>query len=1051
MFKEINPNIQLSENEKEISKYWDEDNTFKKSIEKNRNNPTFRFYDGPPFPTGSPHYGNLLAGVIKDIVPRYWTMRGYYVERRFGWDVHGLPIEMEVQKLLNLENPTDIEEYGIANFNEACRAQVQTNTENWERITRRIGRWVDFKNDYKTMDISFMESVWWVFKQLWENDLIYQDFKVLPYSWAASTPLSNFEANMDYREVEDPSIFFTLDIRDDFKLAKKGDKLLVWTTTPWCIPGNLAIAVGKDITYVRVKSKKIIYWVAKELVDTLQGYEIIDECFGADLIGARYLPAFDEYEEEYDNNAFTVIHSDDINAISGSGLVSQAPAYGESDFYNLKNADINVIKDPVTMSGKFDSTFEKLEGLFVKDADNLIIKILEQTNSLFSNKTEIHSYPYCWRTGTPLIYKAIPTWFVRVEAIRERMVKLNNDTHWVPGFIGEKRFSNWLENARDWAISRNRYWGSCIPVWINQEDPEDKICIGSIEELEKLANVKISDLHRHFLDDIVIEIDGKKYLRTEEVLDCWFESGAMPYAMQHYPFENKEKFNQEFPADFIAEGLDQTRGWFYTLTVLSVALFDSVAFKNCITTGMILAEDGKKMSKSLKNYPDPEDLLNKYGGDALRAYLINSPVVRGEPLKFSEEGLRLVTRTVILPFWHTFSFFSNYAAADNISFLEIASAPKLQERPFMDRWIISSLQSLIKDVNEKMEGYYLYEVIPPLIEFIDELTNWYVRSNRRRFWKEKGEDDRDKISAFATLHEVLLLFSKTMAPVLPFISETIYQNLSKSNKESVHLQKFPEVKTSLINKKLEEEMEYAKSIIKLGRTIRLELETPNRQPLNELIVITSDKSIIKSLNTTLELIKSELNVKEITIENNEQKWVKLKCKPNYSKLGPKYKNKIKDVTKIISNLTQENILKLNTLKKIEVNGAKLNIDDVYITREPSDSENKYLMSSGNFSINLSTELTNELIEERIAREIVSSIQKKRKESGMKITDRISISLNAEDGLALNAINKYTDYIKKETLCTKLNIVEKDMEDSILDFKIYISIKKTNKKNRTKKV
>ena len=514
MFKEINQNIQLSENEREISKYWEKDNTFKKSLEKNKNNSTFRFYDGPPFPTGSPHYGNLLAGVIKDIVPRYWTMRGFYVERRFGWDVHGLPIEMEVQKLLNLEDPTDIENYGIANFNEACRTQVQTNTENWERITRRIGRWVDFNNDYKTMDINFMESVWWVFKQLWENDLIYQDFKVLPYSWAASTPLSNFEANMDYREVEDPSIFFTLDIRDDFNIAKKGDKLLVWTTTPWCIPGNLAIAVGKDITYLRVESKDTIYWIAKELVDTLEDYKIIDECSGADLVGARYFPAFDEYEYEYSNNAFTIIHSDDTNTESGSGMVSQAPAYGESDFYTLKKADITVIKDPVTMSGKFDSTFEMLEGLFVKDADKLIIEILEQRNSLFSKKTEIHSYPYCWRTGTPLIYKAIPTWFVRVETLRVRMVELNKETHWVPGFIGEKRFANWLENARDWAISRNRYWGSCIPVWINQENPDDKICIGSIEELEKLANVKVSDLHRHFLDDIIIEIDGKKYSRN---------------------------------------------------------------------------------------------------------------------------------------------------------------------------------------------------------------------------------------------------------------------------------------------------------------------------------------------------------------------------------------------------------------------------------------------------------------------------------------------------------------------------------------------------------
>ncbi len=1041
MFKEVDQNIKLSENEDAVSKYWDDNSTFKKSLEKNIDSKAFRFYDGPPFPTGSPHYGNLLAGVIKDIIPRYWTMRGYYVERRFGWDVHGLPIEMEVQKILDLEDPADIERYGIDKFNEVCRTQVQTNTENWERVTRKIGRWVDFDNDYKTMDTSFMESVWWVFKELWENGLIYQDYKVLPYSWAASTPLSNFEANMDYREVEDPSIFFTLDIREKFKLAEKGDKLLVWTTTPWCIPGNLAISVGKDIKYVRVKSSKYIYWIAKELVQVLDEFEIIDECLGSELIGARYVPAFNEYEEEYENGAFTIIHSHDTNTESGSGLVSQAPAYGESDFYTLKDAQINVIKDPVTMSGKFDSTFKLLEGMFVKDADKPIIDHLKNNDSLFSYTTEYHSYPYCWRTGTPLIYKAIPTWFVKVESFKERMVELNKGTHWVPGFIGEKRFSNWLENARDWAISRNRYWGSCIPVWINRDDPEDKICIGSIKELEELSKTKVTDLHRHFLDNIEINIDEKVYIRTEEVLDCWFESGAMPYASQHYPFENAEKFNEEFPADFIAEGLDQTRGWFYTLTVLAVALFDSVAFKNCITTGMILAEDGKKMSKSLKNYPDPEELLKEYGGDALRAYLINSPVVRGEPLRFSEEGLRLVTRTVILPFWNTFSFFSNYAVADNITFHEISNAPNLNERPFMDRWIISSLQSLIKKVNEKMEGYYLYEVIPPLISFIDELTNWYVRSSRRRFWKEKGEDDIDKICAFATLHEVLVLFSKTLAPVLPFISETIYMNLNGDKQESVHLQSFPEFNSSLIDKKLEIDIENAKNIIKLGRTIRLELETPNRQPLSTLTVVTNDNNVIDSIKETEELIKNELNIKNINIDKNEQSWVQLVCKPNYAKLGPRFQNEISNVVEFIVNLSQENIFNFINTKEIKFNQSTLSIDEVHITREAKDSNNKSLLSSDTFSVHLSMEITNELLEERIARELVSLIQKKRKEVGLNITDRINISFNTDNEFAQISVDKYTDYINKETLCTKFELVNKEMDTDLLNFKIFLDINK----------
>ena len=1041
MFNKVEPNINLSLNEESISKFWDENNTFLKSIQSRDKNNPFRFYDGPPFPTGSPHYGNLLAGVIKDIVPRYWTMRGYYVERRFGWDVHGLPIEMEVQSKLGLEDPSDIEEYGIDKFNETCRQQVQTNTENWERITRKIGRWVDFENDYKTMDLSFMESVWWVFKELWDKGLIYQDFKVLPYSWAASTPLSNFEANMDYRDVEDPSIFFTLRIRDDYKKAKKGDKLLVWTTTPWCIPGNLAVAVGKDIKYVRAESDGKIYWLAEDLIDALESPKILDSCKGAELIGSRYIPAFDEYEEEYNNGAFVVIHSDDTNTESGSGLVSQAPAYGESDFYTLKNANVHVLKDPVTMSGKFDSTFKNLEGLFVKDADNPIIEHLDTRGALYSQTRENHSYPYCWRTGTPLIYKAIPTWFVSVEKIKERMVELNQDTHWVPGFIGEKRFSNWLENARDWAISRNRYWGSCIPVWVNDKDANDKICIGSIEELEKLSNEKITDLHRHYLDGVKISIDGKSYTRTSEVLDCWFESGAMPYASQHYPFDNVDQFNKEFPADFIAEGLDQTRGWFYTLTVLAVALFDSVAFKNCITTGMILAEDGRKMSKSLKNYPDPEDLLKTYGGDALRAYLINSPVVRGEPLRFSEDGVKIVTRSVILPFWNAYSFFSNYAVADSITINDLKKAPKLADRDLMDKWIISTLQSLIKEVNEKMEDYYLYEIVPPLISFIDELTNWYIRSNRRRFWKEKGEDDADKMAAFATLHEVLITFSKTMAPILPFICETIYRNLNGDINQSVHLQDFPESDQKLIDRDLENNVIYAKNIIKLGRTIRLDTQTLNRQPLKELIIITNEDEIISSMPFTKDLIMKELNVKNISIDKNEKKWVKLSCKPDYSILGPKYGSEIEKIAIFVNNLSQQEIRKFVEKGKISMGKTILSVNDFFVTREPIEEASLNIKSSTNFSINLSTEFDQDLEAERIAREFISLIQKMRKEQGLDITDRISILFNSTELKISNAIKENLAYICSETLCINFKFISTKPDKKLLGYQIFVSMNK----------
>ena len=1022
MFKRVDNNINLASVENEISDYWDEINAFQTSLNNRKNNQIFRFYDGPPFPTGSPHYGNLLAGVIKDIVPRYWTMRGYYVERRFGWDVHGLPIEMEVQKNLNLEDPQQIDEYGIDKFNEACRAQVQTNTENWEKITRKIGRWVDFENDYKTMDIDFMESVWWVFKELWEKELIYQDYKVLPYSWAASTPLSNFEANMDYREVEDPSIYFTLNARDDFNHVKKGDKFLVWTTTPWCIPGNLAIAVGKGIEYSRIALNGQFYWIATERLDELKDYEIenILTCDGSDLIGATYVPAYQEYEDLFLDGAFRLIHSDDTNTESGSGLVSQAPAYGESDFYALKNSGIEVIADPVTLSGKFDHTFSELEGLNVKDADIQIMKQLKERGNLFSQKTEMHSYPFCWRTGTPLIYKAIPTWFVNVEKIRDRMVELNQSTHWVPGFIGEKRFSNWLGNARDWAISRNRYWGSCIPVWINEDDPNDRICIGSVSELENLTGENITDLHRHYLDDLIIEKDGKTYRRTSEVLDCWFESGAMPYGQQHYPFENEELFMEGFPADFIAEGLDQTRGWFYTLTVLAVALFDSVAFKNCITTGMILAEDGRKMSKSLKNYPDPEELLNEYGGDSLRAYLIDSPVVRGEPLKFSEEGVKLVTRNIILPLWNSYSFFSTYANADEITFEELEKASPLEERSLMDRWIVSSLQSLIKVVNEKMENYYLYEVIPPLMNFVDELTNWYVRSNRKRFWKEKGVDDVDKINAFKTLHEVLIEFNKAMAPVLPFICEKIYQGLIDDEKTSIHYCDYPESNPKFIDQDLEESVDLAKKIIKSVRNLRVKLKLPNKQPLKSVTIISNNENLSKKIALIENLIMNEINVKEIKIEKNIDAWIDYEFKPNYEKLGPSLGKDINKVAKYLKNISDDQKKLLLGSETIDVDGLKVNVEDIIVnlTKKRDDDG---LDIVGEFSLLLDTELNQDLLMERMSRELVSYIQKERKNQEFDVTDRIKLTILTDDEFVQRTVESFSTYIKSETLAIDLNI------------------------------
>jgi len=740
-FERVSPAADFPSQEREILDLWDRLDAFPTSVEMRDPTSEFTFYDGPPFPTGSPHYGNLLAGVLKDIVPRYWTMRGHRVERRFGWDTHGLPIEMEVQNELGLSGPAEIEAYGVDKFNEACRTRVMANTEVWEAITRRIGRWVDFENDYSTMDLDFMESVWWVFRQLWD----------------AATPLSNFEVNLGaYRDVEDPSITVRLEVTEGAGPAEAGDWLLIWTTTPWTMPSNLGVAVGTDIRYIRVDQPlgglEGRYWIAAERADAYwEDFESGAEATGAELLGTRYSPVFASFADKAAEGAFVIIPSEETTTEDGTGLVHMAPAYGEADFMAFAAAGLEVLVDPVDAEGRFTSAVPEVAGVNVKEADPTLIELMQESGALVQSGRIVHSYPYCWRTDTPLIYKAIPTWFVAVERFRDRMAQLNESIHWVPERIGTRRFGNWLSQARDWAISRNRFWGSCIPIWECGECGEQS-CIGSLDELEERSGVRLDDIHKHYVDEVTMPCTGcnATMSRVPEVLDVWFESGAMPYGQHHYPFEDPEAFERKFPADYIAEGLDQTRGWFYTLVVHAVAIFDKVPFKNCVVNGMILAEDGRKMSKSLKNYPDPFVLIDDFGADAVRTYLINSPVVRAEPLRFQESGVRDVVRTVLLPFWNAYSFFTTYAAADGFTVADLEGAPAPSERPEIDRWILSVLQSLVKRVNEEMEGYYLYNVIPPLIDFVDDLTNWYIRRSRRRFWRQRGDDHQDTLAAFAS-------------------------------------------------------------------------------------------------------------------------------------------------------------------------------------------------------------------------------------------------------------------------------------------------------------
>ena len=1007
---------------------WRDTDAFAESVRRRPADKEYVFYDGPPFPTGSPHYGNLLAGVLKDMVPRYWTMRGYRVERRFGWDTHGLPIEMEVEKQLGISGPRQIAEYGIDRFNEACRVGVQASTEAWETLTERIGRWVDFENDYKTMDPDFMETVWWVFKQLWDKGLIYKDFKVLPYSWGAATPLSNFEANLDYRDVEDPSITLRLEVVEGNGTVEPGDYLLIWTTTPWTLPGNLAVAIGEGNEYLRIADDGDHYWIAADRVETVFGNrgETVARVKGTNLLGVSYRPPFDYFVDRRDAGAFRTIPSDEVSVDEGTGLVHMAPAYGEVDFLALQNAGIDVLVDPVDAGGNFTDEVPDVVGQNVKEADVRLIELLAASGKLVHSGRIVHSYPYCYRTGTPLIYKAIPTWFVAVERFRDRMVELNETVHWVPEYVGSRRFGNWLANARDWAISRNRYWGSCIPVW-ECDSCEEQVAVGSVEELERLSGQRPTDLHRHFIDLITWGCAGCAGVMTRipEVLDCWFESGSMPYGMNHYPFENTERFEATFPAKFIAEGLDQTRGWFYTLMVLSTALFDRPAFENCVVNGLILAEDGRKMSKSLKNYPDPSEIFDHLGADALRAFLINSPVLRAEPLRFSKEGVADVVRTVLLPLWNTYSFFTTYAEADGVAISDFDDAPPVEERPEMDRWILSVLQSLVEEVNAQMEGYYLYNVVPPILGFIDHLTNWYVRRSRRRFWRargESGEGDADKLAAFATLYQVLTTFIEVLAPVLPFITEHLYQDLigrhDPTAVRSVHHRDFPEASEALIDTELEASMAVVREVVRLGRNLRKKEGHRVRQPLSSFTILTHEPAIAAAVKTHGDIISEELNVKQVTATDDEASLVRLSAKANFRKLGPKLGAEMQTVAAGIAALGADQLQEILGGGSVAVAGHHVALDDVIVERTPV--EGVIVETGADFACALDTTLNQGLILEGIAREIVSRVQRLRRDAGLDVVDRISLTWHSTDPDVIAAIESHQAVIAGEILATSMS-------------------------------
>ena len=979
-----------NQEEQDILRYWDEHQCFEKSIANRSAKKPYHFYDGPPFATGLPHYGHIVASLMKDVVPRYWTMKGKRVERKWGWDCHGLPIENIIEKELNLSTKKEIEAYGVDKFNEACRATVLKYAHEWEKTIKRMGRWVDMRNDYKTMDIGFMESVWWVFKQLWDRDLIYKDYKAMHICPRCATTLSNFEVTQGYKDIKDISVVAKFKINEgyqskfDFLNIKGPIYVLAWTTTPWTLPGNVLLALGSDIEYllVSIEGEEGSFVIARERVEAVfkdKTWKEIGRFKGKELAGLEYEPLFPYFKDT--PKAFRLVTAKFVTTTDGTGIVHIAPAFGEDDFKVGKAEGIQLVQH-VGMDGKFISAVTDFAGMDAKPIDDVtkadveIIKWLAHNGKLFSKEKIEHSYPHCWRCDTPLLNYATTSWFVSVTLLKDQLLKNNEDINWVPEHIKKGRFGVWLEGARDWAISRSRYWGTPLPIW--EGDNGEVVCVGSIEELEKLTGEKVTDLHKHFIDGLVITKDGHQYKRIPEVLDCWFESGSMPYGQMHYPFENKKKFEDSFPAEFIAEGQDQTRGWFYTLHVLAVALTSKVrlmskkpaipvsgfpslrygkpAFKNVIVNGIVLAEDGKKMSKRLKNYPEPEIILEKYGADAMRYYLATSPVMTAESLNFSEVGVREMYNKLINTVYNVLEFYLMYADQKE-------DGKKQKSDNVLDKWILAKLQTLVKDVTEGMEAYKLVDASRPIVDFVTELSQWYVRRSRDRF---KGDDAKDKQFALATLHEVLLTLSKVMAPFTPFMAEKIYLAL-QGGKESVHLEDWPGVNKRLVDEKVLKQMNLARKVVEMGLAQRAEKGIKVRQPLNKLLV---NEKFSPDLSTT---IAAELNVKIVETE--------LKQMPS----------------------------------------------------------NFVLKEDGKLKVGLDTLITDELKAEGTVREIVRTINQIRKEQKLTISDRVVVRYGTESEMLKSVFVEYADTIKKLVLAFSVEEGEAEQEIEIEGVKLKISV------------
>lgn len=1019
-FKPVNPKQPLPKIEHEMLAFWEREKIFEKSVKNRKNKPKYVFFDGPPFANGLPHYGHILANALKDAVTRYWTMRGYYVPRVNGWDCHGLPVEYEIEKELKLSGKKDIEKMGVAKFNAECRKSVFRYTKEWEKLLERISRWVDFKNSYATLDNNYMESIWWVFQEIWKKKMVYQGYKSMHICPRCETPLSNFEVTLGYKDVVDPSVTLKFKLTDG---SHAGDFMLAWTTTPWTLPGNMFLALNKNHQYVEVESDKTKYILAKARLSSVfkdKQYKILKTIKAEELEGAHYEPLFPYYKNRRD--CYHIVLADFVSVEDGTGIVHIAPAFGEDDLHVGMREKVEPICH-VKGDGTFKDEVSEWAGKFTKSQDLNIKDYLDRKGKLFYFENFRHSYPHCWRCDSPLLNYAAKAWFIKVTDIKDKLLKNNKKIHWVPEHIQEGRFGKWLEAVRDWNISRNRFWGCPIPIWECENNHQK--CIGSVKELQEHSlNGKLPkrnaelDLHKPYIDEIELKCEecGKNMKRIPEVLDCWFESGSMPYAQLHYPFENKSEFEDNFPAHFIAEGLDQTRGWFYTLHVLSTILFDKPAFKNVIVNGILLAADGEKLSKRKKNYPDPNELFETYGVDSTRLFLYSSTAPLAEDVRFSEKHVEELVKKFTLTLWNTYSFFVTYANIDEWS-ANKSSKFKVPRKAGsktnkLDEWILSELNVLIKEITEQMDDYNLTRATRPLLNFADNLSNWYVRRSRRRFWK--SENDSDKNMAYETLYTVLTTLSLLIAPFMPFTADAIYKNLT--GKKSVHLEDWPKANSKLTKTDLNKKIHVVRTIVSLALAIRSKRNIKVRQPLSDLILALPKRIPKKLVEEYRDVITEELNVKNIQFEN-EGEIAKTLVTPDARKIGPRFG---RDTQKIIQLCKEGNFsIQKDGSVHLPAEGKPefvLQSDEVNIGfqgREGFDIE-----TENGILVSLNTTVTQELLEEGYVREIIRYIQELRKKAGYGISDRIYVYIGAPKNIE-EAVTKFSDYIERETLAIEL--------------------------------